>query len=76
MKSGAIHRGSQSVLGSCVAVGSVLKPSVLALGEAQRLQSLREIKDRFHCQSKETRNLRCTPEQWREVQRRNLGTSA
>ena len=56
-----------------MAVGHALKQSVVALGEAQRQQSLREIKRRFLRRSQETRNLRRTPEQWQEVQRRSQG---
>ena len=45
----------------------------MALGEAQRQQSLRDIKCRGLRRIQETRNLRHTPEQWREVQRRSRG---
>ena len=55
-----------SMLGNSVAVGHALKRSLVALGESQRQQSLREIK---------RPNLRRTPEQWREVQRRSRGPS-
>ena len=58
---------AQSMLGNPAAVEHALKRSLTALGEAQRQQSLREIKRR----AQETRNLRRTPEQWREVQRRS-----
>ena len=45
----------------------------MALGEAQRQQSLRDIKRRALRRTQETRNLRRTPEQWWEVQRRSRG---
>ena len=70
---GAVTAAAQSMLGSSVAVGHVLKQSLVALGEAQRQQSLREIKRRFLWRYQETGNLRRTPEQWREVQRRSRG---
>ena len=64
---------TQSMLGNSVAVGHALKRSLLALGEAQRQQSLRDIKRWALRRTQETRNLRRTPEQWREVQRRSRG---
>ena len=64
---------AQSMLGSSVAVGHALKRSLVALGEGQRQQSLQEIKRRFLRRSQETRNLRRTPQQWRELQRRSRG---
>ena len=43
----------------------------MALGEARRQQSLQDIKCRALRCTQETRNLRRTPEQWRELQRRS-----
>ena len=45
----------------------------MALGEAQRQQSLRGIKRRALRRVQETQNLKPTPEQWKEVKRRSWG---
>ena len=70
---GRYTAAAKSMPGCSVAVGHVLKRSFMALKEAQRQHSLREIKHRFLWQSQETRNLRRTPEQWREAQGRRQG---
>ena len=62
---------AQNMLGNSVAVGHALKRSLVALGEAQRQQSLRDIKRWALRCTQETGNLQHTPEQWREVQRRS-----
>ena len=64
---------AQNMLGTSVTVGHALKRSLVALGEAQCQQSLRGIKRRALRRVQETRNLKRTPEQWREVQRRSWG---
>ena len=64
---------AQSILGTSVTAGHALKRSLVALGEAQRQQSLRGVKRRALRRRQETRNLKRTPEQWREVQRRSRG---
>ena len=69
----APHNTTPQLLGNPVAVEHALKRSLVALGEAQRQQSLREIKRRSLRRSQETRNLRRTPEQWKEVQWRSRG---
>ena len=50
-----------------------LKGSLVALGHAQRHQSLPEIMHRPLRRSRETRNLLRTTEQWKEVQRCSRG---
>ena len=70
---GRFTAAARNMLGNTVAVGHALKRSLVALVEAQRQQSLREIKHRTLRWSQETRNLRRTPEQWKEVQRRSRG---
>ena len=62
---------AQSILGTSVTAGHALKRSLVALGEAQRQQSLRGVKRRALRRKQETLNLKRTPEQWREVQRRS-----
>ena len=64
---------AQSMLGNSLAVGRTLKRSLVALGEAQRQQSLRDIKRRALRRTLETGNLQHTPRQWWEVQRRSRG---
>ena len=64
---------AQSILGTSVTAGHALKRSLVALGEAQRQQSLRGVKRRALRRKQETLNLKRTPEQWREVQRRSRG---
>ena len=64
---------AQNVLGTSVTAGHTLKRSLVALGEAQRQQSLRGIERRVLRRVQETRNLKHTPKQWREVQRRSRG---
>ena len=59
---GAIHRGCPEHASNSVVVGHALKRSLVAFAEAQRQQSLREIKRRALWRSQETRNLRRTPE--------------
>ena len=54
-------------------VGHTLKRSLVALGEAQRQQSLREFRRQCLQRSQETKDRRRTPEQWRELQRRSPG---
>ena len=56
-----------------MAVGHALKRNLVALGEAQRQQSPREIKRRCLRRSPETQDVRHTPEQWQEVQRCSRG---
>ena len=51
-----------NMLGTAVMAGNALKQSLLALGEAQRQQSLRGINHRALPRVQETRNLRRTPE--------------
>ena len=70
---GRFTRMAQDVLGTSVTAGHALKRSLVALGEVQRQQSLREIKRRALRRSQDTGNLKRTPEQWREVQRRSRG---
>ena len=62
---------AHNMLGNSVAVGHAFKRSLVALGEAQRQQSLRDLKRRALRCTQDTRNLRRTPEQRREVQRRS-----
>ena len=64
---------AQSILGSSVTAGHALKRSLLALGEAQRQQSLRGVKRRALRRMQETRNLKRSPEHWWEAQRRSRG---
>ena len=64
---------AQSILGTSVTAGHALKRSLVALGEARRQQSLRGPKRRALRRKQETLNLKRTPEQWREVQRRSRG---
>ena len=64
---------AQSMLGGSVSVGHALKRSLVALGEAQSEQGLKEIRRWSLRCSQETKDLRRTPEQWREVQRRSWG---
>ena len=64
---------AQSILGTSVTAGHALKRSLVALGEAQRQQSLRGVKRRALRRRQETLNLKRTPEHWREVQRRSRG---
>ena len=64
---------AQSILGTSVTAGHALKRSLVALGEAQRQHSLRGVKRRALRRKQETLNLKRTPEQWREVQRRSRG---
>ena len=64
---------AQDILGTSVTVGHTLKSSLVALGEAQCQQSLRGIQRRALRHTHETRNLKRTPEQWKEVQRRSRG---
>ena len=64
---------AQDMLGTSVTVGHALKRSLVALGEAQRQQSLRGIKRKALRRAQETKNLKRTPEQWKEVQRRSRG---
>ena len=59
---GRFTAAAQSMPGNSVAVGHALKRSLVALWEAQRQQSLREIKHRFLRRSQEARNLHRTPE--------------
>ena len=61
------------MLGTSVSVGHTLKRSLVPLGEAQCQQSLREVKRRCLRRTQETRDLRRTADQWREVQRRSRG---
>ena len=62
---------AQSILGTLVTAGHALKRSLVALGEAQRQQSLWGVKCRALPRRQETRNLKRTPEHRREVQRRS-----
>ena len=64
---------AQNMLGTSVTAGHALKRSLVAQGEAQRPQCLRGIKRRALRRLQETQNLKRTPEQWREVQRRSRG---
>ena len=70
---GCFTATAQSILGNSVAVGHALRRSLVALGEAKRQQILREIERRALRRTQETRNLRCTPEHRREVQRLSRG---
>ena len=58
---GQFTAAAQSMLGNSVAVGHTLKRSLVALGEARRQQSLRDIKRRALRRTQETRNLRRIP---------------
>ena len=64
---------AQSILGTSVTAGHALKRSLVALKEAQRQHSLSGVKRRALRRKQETLNLKRTPEQWREVQRRSRG---
>ena len=70
---GRFTLAAQDILDTSVTVGHALKRSLVALGKAQRQQSLRGIKRRALRCAQETRNLKRTPEQWKEVQRRSRG---
>ena len=56
-----------------MAVGHALKRGLVALREAQRQESLREIKRRTLRRTQEMMNLQPTSEQWREVQQCSWG---
>ena len=66
---------AQSILGTSVTAGHALKRSLVALGEAQRQQSLRGVKRRALRRVQETGNLKRSREQWSGVQRRSRGPS-
>ena len=56
-------------------VHDALKRTLVALGEAQYRQSLRQMKSWFLWRSQETRNLRRTLEQWWDLPRSSRGLS-
>ena len=64
---------AQNILGTSVTAGHALKRSLVGLREARRQQSLWAIKRTVLRRVQETRNLKRSPEQWREVQRRSRG---
>ena len=70
---GRFTETAHNILGTSVTAGHTLKRNIVASGEAQRQQSLRGIKRRALRRVQETRNLKRSPERWREVQRRSRG---
>ena len=64
---GRFNRATRNTLRNSLAVGQALRRSLVALGEGQREQSLREIKCWSLRRSKETQKVQYTPKQWKKV---------